>query len=650
MSEIFTEYFLEDLLNILPILPDNSVDSIVTDGPYGLKFMGKKWDYKVPSVEMWEACLRVLKPGGYLLAFAGTRTQHRMACNIEDAGFEIRDMIAWVYGNGFPKSLNVGIAVNKLESKEWLKIGKGIDILKNSNIFDVWKRNSNNVSFVETQLEKNQIEIGTNTLKNDSVQGDVLQKTNQEKLNVPAIIAEISFGVHQVTNTKISIVQKNAEVNTKQLQNHVRFVEKLSQSHNHLSMSIFIVQENVKELLKENPVAKIRVEEALKTLRGNQKYSNEVIINVLSVVLTDILKLTILNQSKTFQNLDMTLQMECVSAINVTITEYIAECLIINMVNIAKKIIVDKLQGNEREIIGKSNRHGGGIVGNGTSYEVSPEIPMITKGTSEYEGWGTALKPAMEMITVARKPLSEKTVAENVLKWGTGGINIDESRVSLNGDYKSKSNGRPSLTGLSDKYNSEKANISDTQGRFPANLIHDGSVEVKECFPNTKSGKDNFKKQTSKDKEGNTGSAYGAESRGYGTEMVSYGDEGSASRFFYCAKTNKKDRNEGCENLFFEKIGNDEYQLISEEIFNELDKDKRVQGNFHPTVKPTNLMRYLVKLVTPKGGIVLDPFAGSGSTGKACVIEGFSCILIEKQESSYQILEARIEYQKSITD
>ena len=108
-----------DCLDVMKEMESNSVDAIVTDPPYGLSFMGKKWDYDVPSQEIWEEALRVLKPGGYLLAFAGTRTQHRMAVRIEDAGFEIRDMIAWVYGSGFPKSLNIGKAVDKLLGKGW---------------------------------------------------------------------------------------------------------------------------------------------------------------------------------------------------------------------------------------------------------------------------------------------------------------------------------------------------------------------------------------------------------------------------------------------------------------------------------------------------------------------------------------------------
>lgn len=112
-----------DCLEKLKTIEDNSVDAVVTDPPYGLSFMGKKWDYDVPSQEIWEECLRVLKPGGYLLAFAGTRTQHRMAVRIEDAGFEIRDMIAWVYGSGFPKSLNIGKAVDKLQGNEREVVG-----------------------------------------------------------------------------------------------------------------------------------------------------------------------------------------------------------------------------------------------------------------------------------------------------------------------------------------------------------------------------------------------------------------------------------------------------------------------------------------------------------------------------------------------
>ena len=358
-----------DCLQVLKELSDNSIDSIVTDPPYGLKFMGKKWDCEVPSIEIWQECIRVLKPGGHLLAFAGTRTQHRMACNIEDAGFEIRDMFAWIYGSGFPKS----------------------------------------------------------------------------------------------------------------------------------------------------------------------------------------------------HNLD-----------------------------------------------------------------------------GEWQGWGTALKPALEPITFARKPLIG-TVAQNVELYGTGAINIDECRVQTADEIASTKNNN--IKG--NAYNSVKAGIRDTVyvqnhlGRFPANLIHDGSEEVLANFPITASGSNNKIKASSKDQKGNTSSAFGAESRPYGTETISYGDKGSAARFFYCAKANRTDRNEGTESSNTPMLQMNSTMRDCENV----DWSKR-NGNFHPTVKPTELMRYLCRLVTPKHGVVLDPFMGSGSTGKAAILEGFSFVGIEREAEYFGIAQARCQFVK----
>jgi DNA modification methylase len=295
--EMTYQLHLGDCLEVLATLPDNSVDSIVTDPPYGLSFMGKKWDYDVPSVAIWEQCLRVLKPGGHLLAFAGTRTQHRMACRIEDAGFEIRDMIAWVYGSGFPKSHN---------------------------------------------------------------------------------------------------------------------------------------------------------------LEGDHK------------------------------------------------------------------------------------------------------------------GWGTALKPALEPITMARKPFSS-TVAANVIQYGTGAINVDgcrvgtESRWNPSAGHKDLENKR-TVTPISSH---KEFDGRECVGRWPANIIHDGSNEAALSLK-------------------------------------------SGARFFYTAKAGKVDRE---------------------------------SENNHPTVKPTMLMAYLCRLITQPGGTILDPFMGSGSTGKAATINGFRFIGIERDPEYHKISEARISNQ-----
>jgi len=400
---------LGDCIDKLKELDDNSIDSIVTDPPYGLSFMGKKWDYDVPSQEIWEQCYRVLKPGGHLLSFAGSRTYHRMAIRIEDAGFEIRDQIMWLYGSGFPKSYNIGKAVDKIEGNE----------------------------------------------------RDVLEPTERRYK-------------YQFDNS----------------------------------------------------------------LKGDiyGKYGNDI---------------------------------------------------------------------------------------------------KLTKGNSEWEGWGTALKPAHEPIVMARKPLSEKTVVDNVLEWGTGGINIDESRIPLNGDYKSKANGRPSLTGLGDNYDSEKANTPDTIGRFPANIIFDeeagkildeqsGYSECNTTSVGYTDGHDEFFKGLKN------------------SVTVRHNDSGGASRFFYCPKTSKTDRNEGLEHLPISRP--DERTETGMGSF--VDKGIQPQQNIHPTVKPTALMLYLIRLVTPKGGRTLDPFMGSGSTGKAAVRGGFDFIGIEREEDYMEIATARIQYEK----
>ena len=422
------ELMLGNCLDRLKDLDDNSVDSIVTDPPYGLSFMGKKWDYDVPAVNIWEECFRVLKPGGHLLAFAGTRTQHRMAVNIEDAGFEIRDMIAWVYGSGFPKSHNISKAIDKIAGAEREVVG--------------------------------QVDVGPD------ITGDNYGRSSPGQRKVADITA--------------------------------------------------------------------------------------------------------------------------------------------------------------------------------------PATPEA----QQWDGWGTALKPALEPITVARKPIAEKSIAENVLKYGTGAINIDASRIATDPEVDD-----PRLGGKgswkTDKAGSTVGNLSNqgkiiessSLGRFPANFIHDGSDEVVRGFPNVKSG----------GKGSHSGGDNKIYSSGLGADVKPYGDQGSAARFFYCAKASKSDRNEGLD-TFKSKIPaaaefrpNHTEKAANGEDGNPYGRWSETK-NIHPTVKPTDLMKYLIRLVTPKDGVVLDPFMGSGSTGKAAKIEGFDFIGIEIDEEYFQIAKARIDaVEKPIT-
>lgn len=602
---------------ILREMPGDFVDSIVTDPPYGLKFMGKKWDYDVPSVEIWQEALRVLKPGGHLLSFGGTRTYHRMVCGIEDAGFEIMPMCGWLYGSGFPKSHNVGKAINSLETKEWSKIYKALDNIDKNAILDIWKINSKDVRFVEKQSQKNQIIVGQDMQSENFVQAFVVENIKQIKSDVNAIIAESCFGGHQAKDSKINIVQKNVEASTKQLPNLVKSVEKLSQDQNHnLFMLISIVQENVKELLKEKTMVNRKVEEALKTLRGNQKYSEEVVINALYAVLTENLKLIILNQSKTFQSLDTISQMECVSAINVTITESIAVCLITNMVNIAKEIASQELQGNERKIVGKKDGTYADIKRDkktgqdGLHGGVATQRPRVevfeTKGNSQWEGFGTALKPAMEPICMARKPIEKGlTIAGNCLKHGTGGINIDGCRVNLNGEKAPT--GSAKRVYAKNQYTEDKIYGDNKEtsplGRFPANLILDDSECVKALFPDTQPSKGGYVRKTGKEQ------FLGQMSDGKTNSPDGLCDSGSAARFFYVAKPSKAEKG---------------------------------SFNKHPTCKPLTLMKYLLRLITPPNGITLDPFCGSGTSCVAAVEEGFKYIGIEQDEESVKTANQRI--------
>lgn len=471
-------------LDMLPTLPDNSVDSIVTDPPYELGFMGKSWDNSgiAYSVELWTECMRVLKPGGHLLAFGGSRTWHRLAVAIEDAGFEMRDSIAWLYGSGFPKSMDISKQIDKQAGAE-----------------------------------------------------------------------------RQVIGSKIA---------------------------------------------------------------------------------------------------------------------------------------------SPKGISGAENRSdtAAGAYG-GEAKEIDITAPA-TDEAKQWQGWGTALKPAFEPVVVARKPLEEKTVAANVLKYGTGGLNIDASRIGSNdGVPVFDKKGEKSVSAYGDGLNggARTGEISHA-GRWPANVI---LGHTPDCHPTcqtitsktgagkrtatfgtqeTQSGGDGsgawsgYKYQTevyacvdgcpvklldeqsgiSKPKPEKVGIKGGNGNWGEGgvfnNQTLGRWPEdlgGGASRFFYVAKASKKDRNEGLDEL---PVASSAELVDRQEGSAGMNLPRAGAGrtsgsaNIHPTVKPTSLMEYLIKLVTPPNGTVLDPFTGSGSTGKAALLNGFKFIGIELTEEYLPIIEGRLKW------
>jgi DNA modification methylase len=405
--------WLGDCVEAMRAMEAASVDSIVCDPPYELGFMGKAWDATgiAYSAEMWREALRVLKPGGHLLAFSGSRTYHRMACAIEDAGFEIRDQIMWVYGSGFPKSLDVSKAI-------------------------------------------------------------------------------------------------------------------------------------------------------------------------------------------------------------------------------------DKAAGAEREILGEQPDRwtGKGSVLNFSTDRAQASVPVTggpaTDASRQWQGWGTALKPAHEPIVMARKPLAG-TVAANVLTHGTGGLNIDGCRIdgaktaAPVGQFGGSTIGPSGHAGARD-------GSSDHLGRWPANFIHDGSRDVLAGFPESTSGA--MKAGTRRAAQDGPGSVCYGTFGGNATSAEIEASAGSAARFFYCAKASREDRNEGLPSSAAPAVSAGATMGDRETA----DWPAR-NGNFHPTVKPTDLMRWLVRLVTPAGGTVLDPFMGSGSTGKAARLEAMKFIGVEMQPEYFAIARRRIE-------
>jgi site-specific DNA-methyltransferase (adenine-specific) len=417
-------------LDILPTLADNSIDSIVTDPPYELGFMSKKWDSSgiAYSVELWQQCLRVLKPGGHLLAFSGSRTYHRMVVAIEDAGFEIRDMISWISNKTFPKSLNIGKSIDKAAGVEREVIGQRTD-----------------------------------------------------------------------------------------------------------GMS----------------------ETAMKPDKGWNANS-------------------------------MT-----------------------NVIDITKP---------------------------------------ATDEAKQWDGWGTGLKPTVEPIVLARKPV-EGTVANNVLTYGTGGLNIDASRISADmTEFYSKTGnprsgkGHLKSYGASGDFGGDEANPPSANGRWPANLIIDeDTAQLLDQQTNHLHAAGNKKDTADGFDKGYESSSYELSYKGRANRT--HNDSGGASRFFYVAKASKRDRNEGLEELP-QVRGGTERMNNSDGRKAELGETDRLpkSQNFHPTVKPTSLMEYLIKLVTPPQGTVLDPFTGSGSTGKAAILQGFDFIGIEMTEEYLPIIEGRLKH------
>ena len=567
-----------DCLEEMRTLPANSVDSIVTDPPYGISFMAKKWDYDVPSVEVWKEALRVLKPGGHALIACGTRTQHRMACKIEDAGFEIRDVVSWIYGSGFPKSLNISKAIDKAAGAEREVVGvtqgKG-----GENINRLSREGGNDADDAKGcgayGLGAKQVTIDipiTAPATDEAKQWDGWGTALKPSTEYFTLAQKPLEG-----GSDLCIVEEINQILLCLLQSYVTTVKNHSaSSQSELSAAASIAQ----WIADENTNTLEGLCDLMATLQSESEMTTSLSI-ALSCLSTLVESLELANTFTTSMKSSLTTELKILKSVK------------------WESIFQDSIHPSETQASGLP-ASASDVVNllNGVSVKLNYiRTHSVTDSASSVQ---LDPKVACEFFTLCRKPLSEKTVATNVLKWGTGGINIDACRVGTESTKRANSTATGSSVG---KAHAGQENGSES-GRFPANLIHDGSQEVLDLFPETKTGSIKPHK--------NEGSSFQASKEITGSHK---GDQGSAARFFYCPKASKKDRNEG---------------LLEGET------------STHPTVKPTALMQYLCRLITPTGGVVLDLYMGSGSTGKAAVKEGLSFVGIEMNPDYVDICHHRI--------
>ena len=603
---------------------------------------------------MWKECLRVLKPGGHLLAFGGTRTYHRMAVAIEDAGFEIRDMIEWIYGSGFPKSLNVGKAIDKLQGNEREVIGK------NTNYRPISGKKGylGESNFRQTDG----MSVSTKGSSEFEGWGTALKPSHE-----PIVWATKSL----TFNKDFAILE---DINNNLISTIWQSLENLQKQDTSKLQETVLIHLNT-ALLWQNILAELLKNESKFTTSTVSKMTTE--LKILNSLLLKNTQDDTDGKSQTYQNgtqesqvngLDLLVSIveNCLAGEKKSITDIqtlIAQGLAtykqsrtgMNVKNVEQDLLPIILNANSvlinvlTDITTELNQN-----------ELSTFVNFAEKSLKQYLAepqsiadenvWQEHIKktlPNHSPICMARKPLAEKTVAENVLKYGTGGINIDESRVDFVSEADKEKNNksieayRAVKTSADNSWKNssplENANPQNELGRFPANLLHDNSEEVRECFPETKSGWKNKDITKSLDAVVPFGAKIGYTGNHYEDD-----NGGNASRFFksiiYQAKASKSERNKGCEEL--------EQQITSDgrekSIDNAFQRGETLRHNNHPTVKPIALMEYLIKMVTQKGGIVLDPFAGSGSTLVAAKQNGYQYIGIEMTEEYIPIIKARL--------
>lgn len=694
-------------LEVLDTFEENSVDAIITDPPYELGFMGKSWDASgiAYNVELWKKALRVLKPGGYLLAFGGTRTFHRIACAIEDAGFEIRDCIMWLYGclsedtevltkNGFKRFHKITeddiIRIYDIKNRifKWEKPKRWF-------VYKVDKDTCYHIKsrFTDQIVSKNHrclIEQNGKLIFRFAEELCGMERVPFLSYNIPylqksegnVLFSELLWQGEDLASELLCERQRKKEFQEEYENGQESSLERrnnLSKKERELCFSKYQVckvsarvYDNGEKRWLCNGTSTFSSASNKETIIENgmcssyQPQCGGQSSREFNVVCNEQRTQT-LRKWKTYKTTLAKIEPIEYSGIlfcpNVSTGCFVArrngKVFITGNSGFPKShnigLDIDKLQGcpDRGHRIAVANRFhpDGTLEPNG---ENLPKYEGKTEEGKKWDGWGTCLKPAYEPIIMARKPI-EETVAKNCLKYGVGGLNIDACRIPLKGDETIATNVAFKEQKQSEGWGTKRCITEQTeQGRFPANIIHDGSEETTKGMP---IGGQN----------GSIAKPYDINNRVYGeygqcNTFEAYQDNGSAARYFYCAKASSKDRDEGLNG--FDVVNTGELQGGRKDgtagsIMKNADGSTRVnpyagtgapKKNIHPTVKPTELMQYLVRLVAPKGATILDIFNGSGSTGKAVAFENreremnYSYIGIELDPEYCKISEARIDY------
>lgn len=704
-----------DMLDMLQVIKPESIDAIVCDPPYELGFMNKSWDNTGIAFkkETWQNCFEVLKPGGYLLAFGGSRTYHRIACAIEDAGFEIRDCVMYLYGclsndteiltsNGWKNSETIrkddfiysldlekniilknkvqnvfkydyeGEMVNlKNENTDQLltpnhhcivmdkiktRIKNETKYYKNNESWyykDAWKIRSQAVTLPLASNYDGNIEIGNlfaellgwiiseGTYHKDTNAISIAQSSVNEKYvrRIRYILGKLNIKYSEYSRVRTYKQRKYVEYDFYIGGSSAEIVNKIKRliPNKKLVWGLLDLSLTNKEfLLKglccgdgakannkfgfsafyQKDLEQLEIFQALLHLTNKQGWINtkKYCCSIHSNPNTEL-------QGKHNKDRFVKYDGKYVWCIETEIGNFIArrngKIFITGNSGFPKScnigLAIDKKNGVESEVVGV-----GKSGCNSRAYQSEKPTTAgnydIKKSQNEWQGWGTCLKPAYEPIIVARKPF-KGSVVDNIIKYRVGGINIDECKVGETGGIKKVNIIKNSGSEIC-RFGCDGDKIETGEGRFPSNVITDGSEEVAKGMPNTTS-----------------------------TPIA----EESAMRYFYSAKASKKDRDEGLD-AFEERKTTDGCIRANVETARKFGANSALRKNIHPTCKPTELMQYLVRLVSPKGATILDPFMGSGSTGKAVMFENrerdanYKFIGIELTDEYLPIAQARIEY------